>query len=92
MKSEVFKLAHQIKSFFRSFSEALRAAWMMVKAKAGRLVRFTFAKETGEVREADAIGGGSLDTCTKGFFRFVEKTAEGAEQWRSFRIERLIFS
>lgn len=90
MKSKVFKIAHQIKSFFSSFSEALKAAWKIGKLFFGISVNITFAKDTGEVREAKAVAVASLGTIEKGYIRFVEMLETGNTQWRSFRIERLI--
>jgi len=92
INSRAFKLAHQIKSTFKNFSQALRAAWMIVKLQAGVRTPIQFAKDTGEVREAVAIACGSLSTIEKGFLKFVEWVNDEKTQWRSFRIERLILS
>lgn len=91
MKSKVFKLAHQIKSSFSTFSQALKAAWKIIKMQMGYLETVMFAKSTGEVRKAEVIAIGSLTTIEKGFVRFIE-IIEGKSQWRSFRIERMIFN
>ena len=91
IQSIVFTLAHKIKTFFSSFGDALRAAWILGKLNLGRAVEFSFAKSTGEVREAKAVAVGSLATLDKGFFRFVELKADGETQWRSARLERMIF-
>ena len=90
MKSKVFKLAHSIKHFFNSFANALKAAWRIVKMQAGIKTNISFAKEDGEVREAEVIAISSLSTLEKGFVRFVE-IVDGVSQWRSFRLERMIF-
>lgn len=92
MKSKVFKTAHQIKQYFTTWSEALKAAWAVVKLFFGRPINLTFAKSCGEVREAKAVKVYSLDTIKKGFIRFVEALESGETQFRSFRLERLIFS
>lgn len=90
--SRAFQIAHQVKSFFNSFSEALKVGWMLAKLFLGRAVTFSFAKKnTAEVRTANAIALGSLETIKKGYFRFVE-TIESGTQWRSAKIERLIFN
>lgn len=91
MKSKVLKIAHQIKQFFASWSNAVSAAWKIVKLFLGYPVKLTFAKDTGEVREAQAIALGATSTLDKGYFRFVEQI-EGGTQWRSCRLERMIFS
>lgn len=83
--------AHQIKAHFETFGQALKAAWMLAKLFLGRAVDLTFAKSTGELREAEAVAVGSLSTIEKGFFRFVELLENGNTQWRSCRFERMIF-
>jgi hypothetical protein len=90
MNSKVFKIAHQIKCFFQNFSDALKAAWKIAKLHFGKTVQLTFAKSTGEVREAKAIAMSTTATLVDGYFRFVEQI-EGGTQWRSCRLERLIF-
>lgn len=91
MKSKVFKIAHQIRNQFSNFSTALKAAWRIVKMEMGIKTPITFAKKDGELRDAVAIGCGSLITLEKGYLRFVEILDDGTEQWRSFRIKRLVF-
>lgn len=90
LPAKAMRLAHQIKDLFSSFSQALKAAWQIAKLAAGFSINITFAKDTGEVRNAHAIACGGLSTIEKGFVRFVEQLEEGRTQWRSFRIERLI--
>lgn len=90
MKSKVFRLAHSIKSNFENWSQALTAAWKIVKASLGYQVKVTFAKSTGELREANIIALGTLSTLEKGFCRFVEMV-DGKSQWRSFRLDRMVF-
>ena len=91
LKSQVFKTAHQIKGFFASWSEALKAAWIVTKLFFGRPVNFAFAKKDGELREAAGIAIGSVKTFEKGYVRFLETLQNGFTQWRSFRFERLVF-
>jgi hypothetical protein len=91
MKSKVMKLAHLIKAFFNSWSRALKAAWIIVKLHFERAQVITFAKSDGEVRKAKALLVTRLETAAKGYIQFVEDLGNGETQWRSFRIERLIF-
>lgn len=90
MKSKVFTIAHQVKHFFQNFSDALKAAWRIAKLFFGFPVHLAFAKETGDNRAADALAVSSLSTLNDGFFRFVETVADRT-QWRSCRLERMIF-
>ena len=87
--SKVNKVAHQVRQYFASWGEALKAGWMITKLFLGRAVNLTFVKGSGEVREARAIAIGSLETLKNGFFRFVEQLGEGT-QWRSCKLERII--
>lgn len=89
MNATAMTIAHTVKSYFDSFSDALKAAWAIAKLFFGRAVNLTFAKETGEVREAKAIALGSIQTLSNGYFRFVE-AIEGGTQWRSCKLERMI--
>ena len=89
--SVAMKTAHKIKSHFDTFGQALKAGWIIAKLFLGRAVSLTFAKECGEVRKAAAVAVGSLKTLEKGYFRFVENKDGGGTQWRSCRLERLIF-
>lgn len=84
-------IAHTIKNLFKSFSDALKAAWIIIKLHLGKSIEITFAKDTGELRTARAIAIGSLSTIEKGYIRFVEMIEEERTQWRSFRVERLVF-
>lgn len=90
MKSQVMTLAHQIKASFDNFSQALKAAWRIIKLKMGIRTKITFVKKTGEIREAVAIALGSLSTIEKGYVKFVELLEGGNSQWRSFRIQTLL--
>lgn len=92
MNGKALSLAHSIKLFFTSWSDAVTAAWKIVKMQAGIATPVTFAKSEGEVREATVIAIGSLSTLDKGFVRFVENTDNGGTQWRSFRLDRMIFA
>jgi hypothetical protein len=56
----------------------------------GYPTEISFAKSTGEIRTAKVVAIGSLSTIERGFIRFVE-IVEGISQWRSFRIEKMIF-
>jgi hypothetical protein len=89
--AKVFKAAWQILKggFASSFGHALKKAWLIIKLSAGVSTKITFAKDTGEYREAVAVLTGGLDTIASGFVRFVEMV-EGKAQWRSFRITNLI--
>ena len=91
-KSKIFNMAWTIlkSGWASSFSQALKKAWIIAKMYTGKRSTITFAKETGELREATAIISGSLDTLESGFIRFVESFKGAEAQWRSFRIERLI--
>lgn len=54
-KSQLFKLAHAIKSQFSSFGEALRHAWKVIKLRIKMLtsyVAFKYRKVDGSIREA----------------------------------------
>lgn len=91
MKSKVFTLAHAIKSNFQSFSDALKAAWKIIKLTLSRQTEIKFAKKSGEIRKALALKIINLeDTIDRGFARFIEINSDGEEQFRSFKIERLI--
>lgn len=96
LHSNAFKFAYQVKEYFTSWSDALRAGWILAKLFLGRKVEFTFNrvdKKTGEIteRKAVALTIGSIKTIEKGFIKFVEEIATGV-QWRSFRFENLVFN
>ena len=92
LKSQVFKIAHEIKSQFDNFSQALKAAWRIAKLKFGIKTNIEFAKADGEVRKATALNIGSLSSLKDGLVRFLELRADGITQWRCFRLERMILS
>jgi len=91
IQSQAMTFAHQIKEQFPTFADALRAGWVLAKLQREQQVQITFAKQTGEIREAKAVGMGSVDTLVKGYVRFVELLENAETQWRSFRLERLVF-
>ena len=88
---KVMNLAHAIKVWFTDFGKALTAAWRLIKLQMGIPVQLKFAKAGGEVREANAVAISTLSTIDKGFIRFVEMLDTGRTQWRSLRLERMIF-
>ena len=95
-RRKVISLASDIRSQVTSWSEAMQAAWKITKMFFGMKVSFLFNKvnkKTGEVIERPAVGiaVGSLNSIKKGFVRFLEQVGERT-QYRSFRIENLIFS
>lgn len=96
MKTKLFKIAHSIKGQYATFSEALTAAWkvikLTIKMKLGN-VNFSFNKIDGSVR--NAIGTLKNVPATLGtkapnlsLFTYYDVEAQG---WRSSRIENLIF-
>jgi len=96
--SNVFKAAWYFykKGIYASFSEALRAAWrrckVIAKLASGQL-EFTFRKGTGEIRKA--IGTLKVDSqprkSNKAFTPDVIAYFDiEVNDWRRFRIERLI--
>lgn len=89
IQSQVMSIAHEIKSFFSTFGQALKAAWKIVKLHLGIETIFAFENKEGDRREADIVSLGSLKTIEKGFIRFTEMGLDGI-QWRSFRINRLL--
>jgi hypothetical protein len=92
IQSKVFKIAHQIKSYFATWSETLRAAWHIVKLFLGRITSLKFAKiSTGEVRVSNAPNI-SLNSLKNGCIKFTEINEDGAIQYRSFRVETLILN
>ena len=92
LKSQAFKIAHEIKSQFATWSAALKAAWQIAKLKFGIETKIEFAKADGELRTAIALNVGSLTSLKEGFVRFLELRTDGITQWRSFRLERLILN
>ena len=79
------------KEIFTSLSEALKAAWKIIKVKMGTPQTIHFAKKnTGELRTANILAFGSFSTLEKGYLRFVEMLENGTTQWRSLTISRII--
>ncbi len=93
LNAKVFKTAWSIfkSGFAANFSQALKKAWVIIKMSQGKVVKFQFAKETGELREATAVQTGSLETIANGFVRFIEMV-DGKGQWRSFKIANLLIA
>ncbi len=92
MNSKAIKLASKIKQWFSSWSEALKAGWLLVKLQSGYCLNIQFANKDAEVRKAKVVAISSITTgIEKGFIRFVEMVSDNRTQWRSFRLERLIF-
>ena len=91
VRSQVFSVAHSIKSNFNSFSEALKASWRIIKMNCNWSVEFTFLKKNGELRRAIGTATGKLETIKKGYVRFREQKEDGSETWKSFRVANLIF-
>ena len=78
MKSKVMTLAHQVRSEFPTFADALRFAWAKVKISnklAQGLCYFTFTKKsTGEQR--DALGTTNMD-----YINYEHKTCYYRKKW-----------
>lgn len=96
MKSLLFKIAHNVKSKFNSFSEALKYAWKVIKLRMKMkkgVVSFRFKKVDGSIREAVGTipaapqGDSTRKPNIKVFTYFdVEKN-----DYRCSRIDALIF-
>ena len=88
MKSIVFKLAHFLRTFHLSLSQALKLAWQFVTRKPVLQVEFT--KEDGEPRTATAtITSVAINKAGELYAKFTE-VVEGVLQYRSFNFNRLI--
>lgn len=98
MKSQLFKIAHAIKSNYTSFSEALKHAWKVIKLKIQLKrgeVSFKFKKVDGTIRTA--LGTLNL-TVEKGEGNKTKAPNYGQiayfdlqkGQYRSFKAENLI--
>ena len=83
-------IAHKIRTYIADWGNAQRAAWVIAKLNINIEQVIKFAKAEGEERKASAIYA-TIDTIEKGYVKFVELLESGVEQWRSFRVERLIF-
>lgn len=98
MKSQLFKIAHAIKSNFNSFSAALKHAWKVIKLKSSLKsgeVKFRFKKVDGSIREAlgtlnlivEKGEGNKTKTPNYGQIAYFD-LQKG--QYRSFKAENLI--
>jgi len=96
MKTRLFKIAHSIKGHYATFSEALTAAWkvikLMLKLKSGT-ASFAFKKVDGSIRKA--IGTLKDVPASKGvkatnYGQFIYFDIE-ANDFRSAKVENLIF-
>jgi len=89
MKSIVFKLAHFLRTFRLSLSQALKMAWSLVTRKP--TVEVIFRKEEPEtVRTATAtITSIAVNKSGELYAKFTE-VVEGLPQYRSFNFSRLI--
>lgn len=77
MHSKVFKLAHEIRNEFATWSEALKLAWAKVKlqqALASGECKFTFKKKDGSLRPAT----GTLDQSK---FNYEYKGISQSTKW-----------
>lgn len=97
MKSRLFRMAHAIKANFKTFSEALKHAWKVIKLQwdlcTGE-VRFKYKKIDGSIREA--LGTRDNVPATKGSERAANYGVLtyfdlGVGEWRSAKIENLLF-
>ena len=88
-KSKLFKIAHSIRTHFKTFGQALKTAWALLKISLGRITSISFEKKnTGEVRTAK-IERLFLGDVTNGAVKFIEILENGQTQIRSFRVELL---
>lgn len=96
MKRRLMHIAHEIKSNYSNFAEALKAAWRIIKLrlslKSG-VVAFSFKKVDGSIRKA--IGTLKNTPATLGVkatnyavFTYFDVEANG---WRSAKLSNLIF-
>lgn len=98
MKSQLFKIAHAIKGNFKSFSEALKHAWKVIRLKMQLKkgeVTFMFKKVDGTIRTAL----GTLNLITEKGEGNKSKAPNFGQiayfdlqkgQYRSFKAENLI--
>jgi len=88
MKSIIFKLAHFLRAFKMSLSQALKMAWSLVTRKP--TIEVSFRKEDETVRPATAqITSVAVNKAGELYARFTE-VVEGFPQYRSFNFSRLI--
>lgn len=88
MKSEVFKTAHALLKggFFKTFSAALKAAWLKAKVMVGLVTRVAYAKNCGTERHCIIRRVADIQPC----IAVVRYFDEGIEGWRSFRLDRVL--
>jgi len=88
MKSIIFRLAHFLRTFKLSLSQALKMAWSLVTRKPN--VSVTFRKEDETERNAEAqITSVATNKSGELYARFTEMI-DGSPQYRSFNFNRLI--
>ena len=81
----------------KSLSEAMKAAWLLVKLWGGLRVEFKFYSKTSDKVKTYIGTFGCIDTLQKGYIRFsslVTSKIDGIDfevEPRSFRIENLMF-
>ncbi|GAB4042626.1 SH3 beta-barrel fold-containing protein [Spirosoma litoris] len=94
MKKQVFTLGNTLRGVGLSSKVAFERAWLGLQLRAKMMnepVRFTYVKETGEVRNALGYYGDDhkpkdTDTVSK-VIKYFDLRANG---WRSFRVDRLL--
>jgi len=88
MKSIIFKLAHFLRAFKLSLSQALKMAWSIVTKKP--TIEVIFRKEDETVRPATAtITSVAINKAGELYAKFTE-VVECVLQYRSFNFSRLI--
>jgi len=87
MKSIIFRLAHFLRTFKLSLSQALKMAWSIVTKKPTVSVAFRKEDETERTAEAQ-ITSVALNKAGELYARFTEMI-DGVIQHRSFNFSRL---
>ena len=88
MKSIIFRLAHFLRTFKLSLSQALKMAWSLVTRKPN--ISVSFRKEDDTTRNAEAqITSVAVNKSGELYARFTQ-VMEGLPQYRSFNFNRLI--
>lgn len=100
IQSKVFTFAHQIKTNFQSWSNALKFAWKKLKIQAklsSGKIHFSFIKKSGEIRPA-------YGTTNNSFFNYENKgNVSGCwyivkyydlqkDGWRCFDLRKLLIN
>jgi len=96
MKSRLFKIAHSIKANYTTFSEALTAAWKIIKLRMAMklgAVAFSFMKVDGTLRKAigtlkDVPASTGVKATNYGQFIYWDVETAG---YRSAKVQNLIF-